>query len=908
MAHDAILGRPALHQFGATISYAAPPSTNQATLPGRFDVCVIEATVETAEPRLAALLDEFCDIFAERPATTTLGIHHIPTEENHPPIAVRPRRIPIATVEQVDKELDDMLQMGVIQPSLSPWNSPVVVVKKPDNTLRFCVDFRAINKITLRDPYGMPTIDELRDQISGATYFTNLDLTKCYWQFAVNPGDVPKTAFTAGRGHWEFLKMPFGLQNAPATCQRAMDQCLRGLRFAVVYLDDILIFSRSYEDHLEHIRAVFQRLRAANLRVNRKKSHFAARSVKFLGHLVSAQGVQVTPDKVDAIQHIPAPATKKQLERFLGLANHYAKFLPGFAHTAEPLFALKRKHARNFKWEAAHQTAFDALKKALSEAPVLLTPIPGFPYYVTTDASDVAIGAALEQVVDGQRRPVAFASRLLSERERKRPIIDREALAILWACEKFRPYLFGATFWVESDHEPLKWLYETPRVKGRLAHWQLQLAEYDGLLGVKYVRGSANGAADCLSRVTSGPSPPPDSDWLEAQECSAVDEGVTRRSPDGSLLCRGTQFLPKPLRQAAIAAAHGGPDGLHFGARRTAALIRRSADWPGLLGDVANFVRSCEVCQSTRHQAQPRQPLQAFHDPGIPGHTRCADVAGPFPQSFHGKRFLLVVVDVTSRHLFAYPMVRASSPELEAALRIHLAAAGHPSILVADNARAFTSHRFRRFCRRFQIALHHPTAYRPQSNGIVERAVRTIKEQLRAFSSQFPSQVRNWDAQVPRIVAAYNATPHAATGLAPVQAMADQALAASRLSRSAAHRAAQRARRLPSTSAPPLPVGALVYRRLRFGRVSDPAAALRPRWEGPFRVTKVRLPSTYYIADAKRATRTFVTHRDSLRPHSSPAPTTGGGHVVGSSPHVIIRHSLTSINPGMNLHAVIMYY
>jgi hypothetical protein len=763
-----------------------------------------------------------------------------------------------------------MLAMGIIQPSTSPWNSPIVVVPKKDGTVRFCIDFRALNKITQRDPYGMPAVDELRDRITGATVFSNIDLTKCYWQFAMDPRDVEKTAFTAGRGHWEFLKMPFGLRNAPATCQRGIDACFRGLPFVIAYMDDILIFSKSPEEHIKHLRQVLERLRHYNLRANRAKSHFAIRSVRFLGHLVSHQGVELHPENLEAIQAMKPPRTKKELERFVGLGNYFAKFIPHFATIAEPLFTLKRRHARNFIWLQNHQQAFDKVKEALVKAPTLLTPIPGMPYYLATDASDVAIGASLEQEVDGVRRPVAFASRLLTDTELKRPVIDREALAILWACEKFSSYLLGATFWIESDHEPLKWLYETAAVKGRLSHWQLRLAAYDGLLGVKYVKGAKNVVADCLSR----PSEP--SMWHDLQSTSATKDTIQPELTNGIYSVDRVFYLPYELRAAAMYDAHGGKTGLHFGARRTAALIQRSARWPGMLRDVEKFVAACQVCQQARHQQEPRQPLREIPNPQQASHTGCMDIAGPLPKTPAGNRYLLVLVDVSSRHLFAFPMATAAAPSITDALLRHFQTAGYPAILVADNGRAFRSNRLRAFCRRHRIQLHHTTPYRPTANGIVERAVRTLKDQLRAFAVQFPHDVQNWDNQVPQILAAYNSTAHTSTGRAPEDLWnADAATVQAAAATAATRRCRQIRRPERPRAAPPLPVNTMVYRRLMYTRTSDPGAALRPRWAGPYRILSVRPPSTYLLVDPGRPHRQFTVHRDLIRPAKANSPNPG---------------------------------
>jgi transposase InsO family protein len=378
--------------------------------------------------------------------------------------------------------------------------------------------------------------------------------------------------------------------------------------------------------------------------------------------------------------------------------------------------------------------------------------------------------------------------------------------------------------------------------------------------------------ADCLSR----PSEP--SLWHDLQSTSAKQDTPEPVITDGVHSIDNMFYLPRELRLAAMQDAHGGSAGLHFGARRTQALIQRSAKWPNMQRDIEAFVANCNICQQARHQQQPRQPLREIPDPRRPNHTGCMDIAGPFPTTSTGNRYLLVLVDVSSRHLFAFPMMTAAAPSITAALLRHFQSAGYPAILVADNGRAFRSRRLKAFCRRHRIALHHTTPYRPTANGIVERAVRTLKDQLRAFATQFPNEVRNWDHQVPCILAAYNATPHRNTGVAPQELWhADSATIQAAAAVSAQRRRRDRRRGTqPSTPASPIPVGALVYRRLMFTRTMDPGAALRPRWDGPYCVQSVRPPSTYILVDPGRPHRQVTVHRDLIRPAKANSPNPGG--------------------------------
>jgi transposase InsO family protein len=792
----------------------------------------------------------------------------------------------------VDTEVTDMLRLGVIKPTRSPWNSPVVIVKKKCGAIRFCVDFRKLNEVTVKDPYGMPTIDELRDRVEQARFYSNVDLTKAYWNVAMAPEDSAKTAFTAGRGHFQFVRMPFGLKNAPATFQRAIDTILRGLPNTVAYLDDILVFSADAASHQRHLRALFERLQQAGLKINKAKSSFGRSQVKFLGHDVSAAGVALSPENLTAVAQMRAPTTKKELERFLGLANYFSKFVHNLADVAAPLFQLKRRHARNFAWLPAHETSFQALKTALTQAPVLLTPLPGKPFYVLTDASDVALGASLEQDVAHGRRPVAFASRLLTPVERRRPVIDREALAILWACEKFRPYLLGSQFYIDTDHEPLKWLYRSPQVKGRLAHWQLRLAEYDGLQDVRYIPGAQNVIADLLSRPPGGDLPVQPNDPGLWEELQRQDPTCTAAMPsvNGIVRCEGQLFLPIPLRPQALASAHGGPEGLHFGPAKTAALLRRTVDWPGLNTDVDDFIRACHHCAVARAARQPRQPLRLHPDPGIPNNTWAGDFFGPLPRSARGHRYVFLAVDVTSRFLAAVPLPHTTSAHAIAALTSMFHEHGVPHVLLVDNGRMFTSRPFSRFCKRHGVRLTHSTPYRPTGNAFAERAVRTIKEQLRSWASQFPGRISDWDLQLFRIVQAYNHLPHSATRLPPatVRAMDPTAPSFADVVRTSA---ATRASKLPvstSRSAEPLAPGTWVLRSRGFRSASDPRAALQPVWDGPFRILRARGP-IYQLADVARPHRRCTLHRDLIRPYNAVLPS--GGGTVGENPLKGVTHS-----------------
>jgi hypothetical protein len=357
---------------------------------------------------------------------------------------------------KLKKQLTELIDMGYIQPSKSPYGAPVLFVPKKNGKLRMCVDYRALNKLTVKNRYPLPRIDELLDQLHGATIFTKLDCQKGYHQIRIaqNDGSIARTAFRTRYGHYEWLVMPFGLTNAPATFQALMNNILRPYldKFVVVYLDDICIYSRTPEEHLDHVDKVLALLEEHQLYIGLDKCAFGQAEMSFLGHIISKDGIKVDPKKVQAVTTWPTPKNVKEVRSFLGLTGYYRRFIKHYAHMALPLTELTKKEL-GWRWtEDKEGAAFQALKNALTSAPVLVTANPELPYEVFTDASDFALGAVLLQDQGHGLQPVAYLSRKLSPTERRYPIGDKELLGIYWALTEWRCYLEGVQFRVNSDH------------------------------------------------------------------------------------------------------------------------------------------------------------------------------------------------------------------------------------------------------------------------------------------------------------------------------------------------------------------------------------------------------------------------------------------------------------------------
>ncbi|MHB1865757.1 MAG: reverse transcriptase/ribonuclease H family protein, partial [Candidatus Saccharimonadales bacterium] len=436
----------------------------------------------TQQEELRRLLFKNVDVLStstEYMRAVNIVKHKINTGE-HAPIKLRPYRVSRSEEESQAKEVESQLKAGIIRPSRSPWAFPVVMVKKRDGTLRFCVDYRKLNEVTKKDVYPLPHIHDTLDSLGGARYFTTLDMITGYWQVEISEEDREKTAFITKLGLFEYNRMPFGLTNAPATFQHLVDFLLEGMHWvnALDYLDDIVIYTKTFEEHLDALDSLFDRMRKIGLTAKITKCHFCEASLKFLGHVISKDGISVDSDKIKAVTSMRIPQDLHAVRRFLGLTTYYRRFIPSYAKIAEPLFRLLDK-IDEYRWTENCQAAFDILKKHLVSAPILRYPDFKSRFILQTDASSFALGAILSQRDNQGEYVVSFASRTLSKAERNYSTTERECLAVIWGIAHFRPYLYGRPFDVVTDHHSLRWLMSIKDATGRLARWSLKLQAFD---------------------------------------------------------------------------------------------------------------------------------------------------------------------------------------------------------------------------------------------------------------------------------------------------------------------------------------------------------------------------------------------------------------------------------------------
>ena len=517
-----------------SVEQSSPISSGTQAILDKLDI----GGSEVQQEKLRALLARYIDVFAsdEDDLGYTDRVKHEIQLVDDVPVNLPYRRIPPNQYTEVKEHISKLLKKGVIQESSSSYASPVVVVRKSDGSIRLCVDFRKLNQKTKKDAFPLPRIDESFDALQGAEFFSSIDLASGYHQVAVEESDRYKTAFTTPFGLYEYLRMPMGVCNGPATFQRLMQSTMNDLTFQImlVYLDDILLFSRNFSDHLDRLDIVLKRLQDTGLKVKIEKCHFLQQKVKFLGHQISSEGIETDPDKIVAVKQWPVPTTLKELRSFLGFCGYYRRFVEHFSRIAGPLHDLvnlclnsgppsKVNQLMSSLWTSECQTSFDVLKQRLTSAPILGFADFTHPFIVETDASNQGLGAVLYQQQGGKRRVIAYASRRLRNAERN----DRnyssmklELLAMKWAVtDKFRGYLLGSKFTVLTDNNPLCHL-GTARLGALEQRWMAQLAVFD--FEVQYRPGRSNKAADALSRHPLAGEHVPVTDDVEYDGCIAI--------------------------------------------------------------------------------------------------------------------------------------------------------------------------------------------------------------------------------------------------------------------------------------------------------------------------------------------------------------------------------------------------
>jgi hypothetical protein len=768
----------------------------------------------TALSTLPDKYSEFADVFSKENADI-LPEHRpydcpIDLQENaQPPFG------PIYNLSQPELKalreyIDENLAKGFIRHSKSPAGAPILFVKKKDGSLRLCVDYRGLNALTIRNRYPLPLIPQLLDQLSQAKIFTKIDLRGAYNLVRIREGDEWKTAFRTRYGHFEYTVMPFGLTNAPAVFQHMMNDIFRQYldQFVVVYLDDVLVYSRSVEEHEKHVKLVLQKLREMHLYAKLEKCEFDTDTVEFLGYVISPKGISMDKTKVNTLLSWATPKSVRDVQCFLGFANFYRAFIKDYSTMAAPLIALTRKN-RPFEWNSAAQNAFDKLKTLFTTAPILAHADPSRPFIVETDGSDFALGAVLSQVKDdGALHPIAFYSRKFSAAEINYQIYDKELLAIVSAFEHWRNYLYGTQHQVTvyTDHKNLLYYTTTRTLNRRQARWSLFLSEFNFV--IQYRPGKEQGKPDALSRrseykpkegeeaivqqqqvvlkpemlklAASYTTPEDDMLLTHVRKALETDELGSKifkslsngelsefSADDGLLYYKGLLYLPDlNSRLLVLRSRHDSPAAGHYGSRKTLELVSRDYWWPRMDKFIAKYVKTCDVC--SRSKAPRHRPfglLQPLPIPDKPWESISMDFITDLPKS-SSYDSILVIVDRFSKMAHFVPCTKCITAEqtanlvLQNVVRLH----GLPMEIVSDRGPQFAAKFWKCLFQFFDTKISLSSAFHPQTDGQSERVNQVLEQYLRCTTNYLQN---DWVKLLPLAEFSYNNSVHASTQKTP---------------------------------------------------------------------------------------------------------------------------------------------
>ena len=786
-------------------------------------------------------------------------------ETHGPPIAQRSRRLGGHILSEVRKEFDSLISGGIIRESKSEWASPIVVVKKKDGTFRPCGDYRALNAVTKADRYPLPRITDILDRIGGKQFFSTYDLVKAYHQIRISEDDIHKTAVITPFGLYEYCTMPFGLKNASQTFQRHMDKILRPFReYACCYIDDIIVFSSSEEEHAVHNARIRDALSRANLSINLDKCNISKQCVNFLGFQISSTGIAPQPGKIQSIIDFRVPNNTKALRRFIGAITFYQWIIPNLSSTISSLHelvAISSKNKQKYIWTEKHRHAFEETKEKLRSATEMCPPDYHRKFILCTDASNTGIGASLNhRNGNGKLQPIAFFSRKLSTTEQKYSTFDRELLAVYLSIKNFKHHLEGNKFELLTDHKPLTHLTSMKEPSNRQWRWIQYINQFD--VEIHHIRGQDNQVADCLSRQMETeinqlvPSSIAVADLIREQKSCNLKESLKDASlkleetKDGILIDTTTNapriILPQSYQFNEFHRIH---DLCHPGTNATLKQIKSKYVWPGMRANIREWCRQCEKCQKNKVSRHTKSELKQLPDLGK-FKVIHIDIVGPLP-SVNNKKYILSIIDRHTAWPEAIPISEITSEIIIKTIeREWICRYGVPEILITDNGRQFTSSNFKTFCDKQHIEHRRTTPYHPQCNGKVERFHRTLKAALRTHSDNCS---KSWANDIHMVMMGLRNTISEDTGQSLSQAVFDTNL------------------RMP---------GDLVIKRRKqrwktyfpkalktcthVWMLSESRTSLQPVYDGPFEViSRSQDLKTYEIKLPNRVTRVSV---DKLKP------------------------------------------
>jgi transposase InsO family protein len=753
---------------------------------------------ESQKERVLSLLDEYKDVFAvnpKKPSLTNLATHVVETSGQ--PIKQKMFRMSPSVAEEVDRQVVEMLHNGICRPSMSPWSSRVILVRKKDGSMRFVVDYRALNDQTKKDAYPMPQISDIVDRMHGSRFFSVTDGASAYWSVGLEESSREKTAFSVPRGHFEMNVMSFGMSNANASYQRVHDMALQRATNSAAYVDDACTFSGSFEEHLVHIRTILQCYRSANLQLKRSKCKFAYEEVDFAGFRLCSSGLLPVPENVAAVVNFPTPTNLKQVQRFVAMANYYRNFLPAMSRVAAPLHELS-KQSVPFRWSDVEQSSFEQIKSALTNPPVLGFIDWGKELFLETDASKCAVGAILSQRDhSGRLKPLGYFSSGLTDAQKNYSATELECWALVAATRKWHVYVQAApSVILLCDHNPLVWIRKQKDARGKFGRW---LNELEGVsYEIRYRQGKDNIGPDCLSRA---PCPvdaavndessfestvyrvvgKPDllekivvaigSDEmlqkvLRQLQCGDVNE-FEGYSLDGDHLVFGKRLvIPQAMVREVIQMVHGEK---HLSTESTLRDVAKLYSFKGMSAAVDAICKCCAICQHAKRSQKLKEPMQEYQlCKWEPRYAVAMDIA-TLPWA-DGHRYFLLIVDLFARFVELVPLRNQSAESICGAFRYGwVLKHGIPSVLVSDQGKNVDGDAIRQLCDELNIQKRHSSPYHPEGDGLAERMIQTVKSVMRCMLAEKNLDQKKWPSLLAEVAFVINSKENASTKFAPQQ-------------------------------------------------------------------------------------------------------------------------------------------
>ncbi|GAB0086758.1 Reverse transcriptase, RNase H-like domain [Sergentomyia squamirostris] len=707
--------------------------------------------------------------------------HTINTGDS-PPIRQRSYPIPFHKMKKTDAEIKRLLKMGIISLCRSsPWSNPITVVDKKNNQVRICLDARALNSATIKDTFALPNIDNILSKLTGTKYLTSLDLSDAFFQIELEEKSKLKTAFCIpGRPMYVYNRMPFGCTNSAQEMSRLMSTVIgEDLEPRVhCFIDDIIIATETFEDHLYCLGEVSRRLREANLSINIVKSKFCVPELVYLGYTVSPEGISPNNEKVKAILDLQPPSTVKQVRQLMGMMSWFRRFIPNFSEVAAPITDLLRGNPTKIEWTPHADQALVRLKELLTQSPILATPNYSQPFTVKCDSSEYGAGGCLLQGCGDNERVIAYYSHKYSVSQRNYSTTERECLAVVLSVEKFRDYIEGSEFTVETDHSALLWLMKSKDVKGRLARWVMKLQHHN--FKIIHRPGKEHVLPDYLSRNISAVEMSGDK-WyrknfenvarkpLKFPDFMIKDDQLYKnckfKNNEGTFEHKWKLIVPKESREAILTQYHDDPSGGHLGFFKTFHRVAEFHYWPKMRQDVSKHVRGCEICKATKSpNFSLTPPMGEYVEARRPWEFISGDFIGPLIRTKHGNTFLLVIVDKLTKFVLMFPVRNAKAYTVKRILRESVFPIfGCAKIFLTDSGPGFIGKELKEYLARLNITHWTTAAYHPQAN-FTERYNRGIITSIKAYIRDKHSK---WDEHIPDIAISMRASVHDTTRYSP---------------------------------------------------------------------------------------------------------------------------------------------